>query len=642
MWAQKGFHGSRLSSQPAPKSQGLLPTHYRKTKRIFWNCHGIPYAGSFLVEATTKPARDSHEAESVKHPHDVTATSAASMLPKEQSQHTALTPRQRRLAQQQRKWREQEEQQQKQKKQKPPKQQQQQQQGYHQRPETTPAAAAPAPLLPPTSSTTSSGKRRQRPSPATPPSVSAPASRANPPSVALAPAAAAEQLAASAGPVKLSSFLVNPQRKSGDGPEAPNPRPTASSPSQPPPHSKLQHAGVSSNRQQVTPVEPVQPSPPWCAPVQLQGRQGQRGQQQGQGQEPLPALFAAAGLPLSRDSSSLLDLKSLSGPQLVALARAWMRDLAEWKSAPPPSSSPSPSCSSPSSSSTPSVSPSSLPPASSPSSTSGPSASPSVPRSSSSSGTGAAVALPNAAAERLALLTAAVTSHMTHGSLGQQELADLVWWVAQYDRAHALQTLYPALGLPFHVIPGVFPELKLEDFMAEVELRRDVIYLEDGSRAVEESRLTGWQSDIGATFRYSGKEMQPQGGGGFTPAIRKVRDALQQLTGIPYDSVLVNYYADGKCGMRYHVDPLYDRWTPESAVVSLGDTRTFVFRAIEDFSCRWQYRVGNGDVVRMFGDCQERLQHCVRVERRAEDAGPRMSLVFKERLRDAEGRYLLP
>lgn len=42
----------------------------------------------------------------------------------------------------------------------------------------------------------------------------------------------------------------------------------------------------------------------------------------------------------------------------------------------------------------------------------------------------------------------------------------------------------------------------------------------------------------------------------------------------------------GKCGMRYHVDPLYGVWAPPSAVVSLGDMRAFVFREITDFSIR--------------------------------------------------------
>jgi alkylated DNA repair dioxygenase AlkB len=111
-----------------------------------------------------------------------------------------------------------------------------------------------------------------------------------------------------------------------------------------------------------------------------------------------------------------------------------------------------------------------------------------------------------------------------------------------------------------------------------------------------------------------------------------VRDRLAALTGEHYDSVLVNYYPDGKCGMRFHVDPLYKTWTPNTAVVSIGHTRTFVFRAMEDHSRRWVYPVANGDLVVMFGDCQEVLQHAIRVEREAGDAGPRMSLVYKQNI----------
>lgn len=214
--------------------------------------------------------------------------------------------------------------------------------------------------------------------------------------------------------------------------------------------------------------------------------------------------------------------------------------------------------------------------------------------------------------------------------LDQQTLANLTWVVGHVDRERA-EELGALMEVPFRVYPQVLPDLKLKDFMEEINLKRDVIYLDEGTRAVPEARLTAWQSDIGATFVYSGKEMIPPPGG-LTASVARVRAALQDLTGVHYDSVLINYYEDGKCGMRYHVDPLYGKWTPHSAVVSLGSCRQFVFREIADHSKRWSYRVRSGDVVVMFGDCQDRLQHCVKVERQAEDAGPRMSLVFKERL----------
>ena len=67
----------------------------------------------------------------------------------------------------------------------------------------------------------------------------------------------------------------------------------------------------------------------------------------------------------------------------------------------------------------------------------------------------------------------------------------------------------------------------------------------------------------------------------------QVRDALVEATGVHFDSVLINLYGDGRCGMRYHADPLYGCWSPNAAVVSIGQTRKFIFRETEDFAARW-------------------------------------------------------
>ena len=39
--------------------------------------------------------------------------------------------------------------------------------------------------------------------------------------------------------------------------------------------------------------------------------------------------------------------------------------------------------------------------------------------------------------------------------------------------------------------------------------------------------------------------------------------------------------------MRFHSDPLYGCWTPNTSVVSIGETRRFVFREVADFTSRW-------------------------------------------------------
>ena len=147
--------------------------------------------------------------------------------------------------------------------------------------------------------------------------------------------------------------------------------------------------------------------------------------------------------------------------------------------------------------------------------------------------------------------------------------------------------------------PGLFSDLTIEGLVDELgsSLRYDTILLE--GKEVQESRATAWLSDNGATFKYSGKEME---GGPLTPTIRRVRDQLalnQHLYKIHYDSCLVNFYPNGKSGMRFHSDPLYATWVDQTAVVSIGQTRKFIFRKIDDFSKRTEFLVTNGDVIFM-------------------------------------------
>ena len=83
--------------------------------------------------------------------------------------------------------------------------------------------------------------------------------------------------------------------------------------------------------------------------------------------------------------------------------------------------------------------------------------------------------------------------------------------------------------------------------------------------------------------------------------------------------------------MRFHSDPQGEAWGAPTAVVSVGAPRRFVFRAVGDPAHRYGYTVRAGDVVDMHGDCQARFQHALLPEKAADDAAPRISLVFKQR-----------
>lgn len=193
--------------------------------------------------------------------------------------------------------------------------------------------------------------------------------------------------------------------------------------------------------------------------------------------------------------------------------------------------------------------------------------------------------------------------------------------------------------LPFRAVSGALAEsIQFEALQAELRphIKRELISLRDsqGERSVPEARLTGWWSRANIPFKYSGKEMAPDiPDGGLLGA---VQESLRRLSGIDYDSCLVNLYEHGKVGMRYHQDPDQGTlWSTDTHVVSFGCTRTFVLRRTDDHEEHHEFTVEHGDVVHMFGNCQRDYQHCVRVERDEADAGPRISLVFKQSLNAA-------
>mmetsp|Transcript_47365 Transcript_47365/g.69256 ORF Transcript_47365/g.69256 Transcript_47365/m.69256 type:complete len:247 (-) Transcript_47365:118-858(-) len=194
---------------------------------------------------------------------------------------------------------------------------------------------------------------------------------------------------------------------------------------------------------------------------------------------------------------------------------------------------------------------------------------------------------------------------------------------------------------PFKVLHKCCEGLDVHQFLEEIQFRDDEIVL--GGRRVQERRRTCWQADEpGITFAYSGKAMPADP---WTPRVQALRDKLQELTGVRYEGVLINHYPDGRCGMKYHADPDQGTiWDYETAVVSVGDTRQFVFRKTENHEFRHIFYVSSGDCVLMYGDCQKNYQHCVKEEDRwqyqrpLEEGGEgsksnidhRLSFVFKK------------
>lgn len=142
-------------------------------------------------------------------------------------------------------------------------------------------------------------------------------------------------------------------------------------------------------------------------------------------------------------------------------------------------------------------------------------------------------------------------------------------------------------------------------------------------RDVPVPRLTCWYGDAGTRYSYSGIANDPQS---WTPALARLRNALGERAGSPFNSVLLNYYRDGRDSVAWHADdePELGR-DPVIASVSVGAPRTFWFR---ENATRRQHSLllDHGSLLLMGAGLQRACKHAVLKE---PGCGPRINLTFR-------------
>jgi alkylated DNA repair dioxygenase AlkB len=135
-------------------------------------------------------------------------------------------------------------------------------------------------------------------------------------------------------------------------------------------------------------------------------------------------------------------------------------------------------------------------------------------------------------------------------------------------------------------------------------------------------RLTAWYGEPNARYTYSGLVNEPRP---WTPALRMLRDRLDDAFAVALNSCLVNVYRDGSKSMGWHADD--ERELSGLIVsVSLGATRTLQLREGRRGRSIAEVPLAHGSVLTMTIESQRRFQHAVPKERAD---GPRMNLTFR-------------
>jgi len=167
-------------------------------------------------------------------------------------------------------------------------------------------------------------------------------------------------------------------------------------------------------------------------------------------------------------------------------------------------------------------------------------------------------------------------------------------------------------------------EADYEKILQSIDWQHEKIFL--FGRWVLQPRLTAWYGDEGKDFTYSGLVNHPKS---WTPELLAIKQQVETLTNIKFNSVLANYYRDGQDSMGWHQDNEKELGeNPIIASVSLGATRRFHFRHKSNKQLQTiAFDLEHGSLLLMQGDTQNFWQHQVPKTKRLVDG--RINLTFR-------------
>lgn len=139
-------------------------------------------------------------------------------------------------------------------------------------------------------------------------------------------------------------------------------------------------------------------------------------------------------------------------------------------------------------------------------------------------------------------------------------------------------------------------------------------------------RLTAWYGDPGISYAYSGVQLKASG---WTPALKAIKNRLEELSGESFNSVLLNLYRDGQDSMGWHADDEKELGlNPVIASISLGQERVFHLRNKKDKQLKVKIPLKNGSLLLMQGATQHHWQHQIPKTKKPQQE--RINLTFRK------------
>ena len=185
-------------------------------------------------------------------------------------------------------------------------------------------------------------------------------------------------------------------------------------------------------------------------------------------------------------------------------------------------------------------------------------------------------------------------------------------------------------GLPPELLeyhPGLFNErecaLLLHKFIVQSPWQQKVVRMYD--KEVVTPRLCAWYADE-ETYDYT--SLRRSTPNKWTPELMAIKQKVEQIAGVKFNSVLLNYYRDGNDSVAWHSDneKALGKY-PVIASVSFGQVRSFDIRYKQDHSEKYSIKLESGALMIMKGDLQQNWEH--RIAKSLRPMTARVNLTFR-------------
>src|SRR5262245_54452484 len=155
-------------------------------------------------------------------------------------------------------------------------------------------------------------------------------------------------------------------------------------------------------------------------------------------------------------------------------------------------------------------------------------------------------------------------------------------------------------------------------------LRNELPWKQEKVRGTPLPRLNAWFADAGLRYSYSGLSHL---GTGWLPELEEIKKEVEAASGATFNSLLLNFYRDGKDSIGFHTDAEPELGeNPVVVTVSFGSVREFVLKH-KSTKETLKYRLDHGSLLVMGGTSQHHWLHAL--PKTEEEVGERISLTFR-------------